>query len=405
LPYSLLPKSFQDAVTVTRHLGLKYLWIDALCIVQDDQEDWERESGNMAAVYQNAYLVLGADMSPNSHGGFLDVGPGGYHGAGTPVAVVESTTIYARSGGPPSLWSSPHPVADEPLSKRAWTLQEQLLAPKMVHFTSKEMVWECNSSEFCECMDMDHAGEIPYPRLSIRDIRLSLSFTSTPDKFKLWYEIVNQVAKRDITMPGDLLPCLSGLAKKFQDSGAGVYLAGLWLDDVQLGLLWRPQRPGVPQTSLRATPYRGPTWSWTSIANPKAPYYYITTKLDRKLTKVYAKVVKAECTPKGKDPLGAVSGGYLEVVAPLLEVPPFLSVPGISTFDFHFTRKQGEKQFILIIGELTLGKVEGLILRHRPDVSKNTYERVGRYQSKQYPLPHERELVQGGWKYSRVLLI
>lgn len=68
-----LPLSFRDAITVTRGLGLRYLWIDALCIIQDSQSDWEIESGNMAAIYQHAYLVIGADMSPNSEGGFLDV--------------------------------------------------------------------------------------------------------------------------------------------------------------------------------------------------------------------------------------------------------------------------------------------------------------------------------------------
>jgi hypothetical protein len=61
--FASLPKSFQDAVTVTRGLGLRYLWIDALCIAQDDKSDWELESGNMAAIYRNVYLVIGADMS------------------------------------------------------------------------------------------------------------------------------------------------------------------------------------------------------------------------------------------------------------------------------------------------------------------------------------------------------
>ncbi|KAF2730048.1 hypothetical protein EJ04DRAFT_393411, partial [Polyplosphaeria fusca] len=55
-----LPKTFQDAVTFTRWLKVRYLWIDALCILQDDENDWERESSAMAATYENSYLTLSA---------------------------------------------------------------------------------------------------------------------------------------------------------------------------------------------------------------------------------------------------------------------------------------------------------------------------------------------------------
>ncbi|CAG7562051.1 unnamed protein product [Fusarium equiseti] len=94
LRYCDLPLSFQDAISVTKGLGLRYLWIDALCIIQDSQADWEIESGNMAAIYQNAYLVIGADMSPNSFGGFLNVQGGGYNGDGWPIATIDNDIIY-----------------------------------------------------------------------------------------------------------------------------------------------------------------------------------------------------------------------------------------------------------------------------------------------------------------------
>jgi hypothetical protein len=67
-----LPRTFQDAVLVTRRLGVKYLWIDSLCIIQDDVEDWQTESGKMADIYSDAYLVIGANRSADCNGGFLD---------------------------------------------------------------------------------------------------------------------------------------------------------------------------------------------------------------------------------------------------------------------------------------------------------------------------------------------
>lgn len=69
MSFGELPKTFQDAVTITRRLGLQYLWIDSLCIIQDSQSDWEAEAANMATVYQNAYVTIAAEAASNSQEG------------------------------------------------------------------------------------------------------------------------------------------------------------------------------------------------------------------------------------------------------------------------------------------------------------------------------------------------
>ena len=231
LRYCDLPLSFRDAIIVTRGLGLRYLWIDALCIIQDSKIDWEVESGNMAAIYQHAFLVIGADTSSDSEGGFLDVQGGGYNGDRWPVATVDNNVIYARSEHRSNNnHQGAHTLDCEPLSARAWALQEQSLSSRMVHFASKEMVWECKSALRCECMELDREGHAPYPPLSLRT--LTSSPNSFPAKFRDWYALVDQVTYRSLTKPEDLLPCLSGLVRYFQDSGAGAYLAGLWREDL-----------------------------------------------------------------------------------------------------------------------------------------------------------------------------
>ena len=58
IPWSKLPKSFQDAISITRAIHVEYLWIDSLCIIQDDSEDWKAESVKMAEVYSGAYLTI-----------------------------------------------------------------------------------------------------------------------------------------------------------------------------------------------------------------------------------------------------------------------------------------------------------------------------------------------------------
>jgi Heterokaryon incompatibility protein (HET) len=68
-PWSSLPRTFQDAMLVVRKLGVTYLWIDALCIIQDDEEDWQRESGRMASIYGSSYLTVSATRARDVEGG------------------------------------------------------------------------------------------------------------------------------------------------------------------------------------------------------------------------------------------------------------------------------------------------------------------------------------------------
>ena len=373
LRYCDLPLSFQHATTVTRGLGLRYLWIDALCIIQDSKSDWEVESGNMAAIYQNAYIVIGADMSSDSDGGFLDVRSGGYNGDGRPIATIDDEIIYARSENRMNNeFQRNHPLGSDPLSTRAWTLQEQMLSSRMVHFASKEMVWECKSVLCCECLQLDRQGVTPNSLLSFRALIDSSDSYST--RFRTWYSLVDQVTYRKLTEPQDLLPCLSGIAQRFQNSGAGSYLAGLWNEDLPMGLLWSQSKD---QKCSRAIPYRGPSWSWASIDGIEDPYGS-RHKHDNLLEKVYAKIMEAKCVPAGKDHLGAVSGGLLKVSAPLVKLEKGLGVLRLYDCDDF----EEENVFCLLIGKTTGGPysrpVCGLLLRQQL-VSTSTFERVGRF--------------------------
>jgi len=367
--YGDLPLTFQHAVTVTRDLGIKYLWIDALCIIQDDQDDWQQESCNMAAIYRDAYFVIGADMSKDSNGGFLDVSETDFHEEKRLIAVDdESNPIFVREeyrrGGE---WDQP--LAFEPLRRRAWTLQEQILATKMVHFTSQEMVWECQYGLICQCMDLDRAGE------NSLELRGYFAFPF-PRRFKAWYQVVNEVMQRHITKPEDILPCLSGLARLLHGVEAGRYLAGLWSNDLLAGLLWIVNHPGK-----RPNPYRGPSWSWTSVDQRYSPYPSIYSfrpeNEDRTLKVAYAKVLEAECTPSGKDPLGTISSGFLKISGPLIRLTD--EVIGERRYDIEVGNKTD--LYCLIVAELWRAQAEvptrGLILRGRLDISEDTFERVG----------------------------
>jgi hypothetical protein len=141
-----LPKTFQDAVHVTRGLGLKRLWIDSLCIVQDDQDDWEAESKLMGHVFSSAYCTIAASCASGSSDGFLKSRPErtcvvmqGPPGDGT-YCVCETIDDFHRD------------VDQGELNQRGWVLQERALSRRTIYFTKTQSYWECGGGVRCETM-------------------------------------------------------------------------------------------------------------------------------------------------------------------------------------------------------------------------------------------------------------
>ncbi|KAF6837106.1 heterokaryon incompatibility protein [Colletotrichum plurivorum] len=136
LPMDLLPQNFLDAILVTRNLGLRYLWIDAMCIIQDSKADWEAEAAQMASVFNNAAITISALNSDCSTKGFL--GP-----RDQPRVVLGPG--FAAHCRLPGIGVA---VLDSPLNNRGWCLQERLLAPALLHFGGGQMYWECRTATF-----------------------------------------------------------------------------------------------------------------------------------------------------------------------------------------------------------------------------------------------------------------
>ena len=136
-----LPKTIQDVVFIVRKLGLRYLWVDSLCIIQDDEDDWLQEAGRMAAVYEGAYLAIAASASADGSGGcFVSREP--QELVRFPCQKGDETSGHMYLG-----------IVDEdaaerifhgPLNARAWVLQEHLFARRTVHFAADQIYWECD---------------------------------------------------------------------------------------------------------------------------------------------------------------------------------------------------------------------------------------------------------------------
>lgn len=317
IPWAALPRTFQDAVLVTRALGVPFLWIDSLCIVQDDSQDWAREASEMASVYENAWLTLAATAAPDGrHGLFTDRQGEEVSSSRTPPApavllrsVVDHLEFVSYAEGKPS--------RALPLLWRGWGLQEQILSTRVLHFTREELLWECRSDMSCECS----------PRsLGLREIGKSLGAArsvwgrdpaETGANIRDWYRLVEVYVKRDLTYDSDRLPALSGIADAFQRTltNAGTYLAGLWENDLIKGLLWRVNspRPRSPDQTYRTHLSSPPSWSWASIG--QCPIYWPISSLRGTHA---AEVIDVSCTRSTVDDKGMVSGGTLTIRGKLI---------------------------------------------------------------------------------------
>jgi hypothetical protein len=164
IPFRRLSKVFQDAIVVLRRFGMRHVWIDSLCIIQDQLEDWQIESSKMGDVYRNSLLNIAA-------AGFGDGGSGLFVDRDRSVLaeriLINADLIcdgkpFMRKGSYISVdfhfWMDE--VGEAPLNRRAWVVQERLLSPRTLHFGSNQLLWECYEFEACESFPEGFPREI-----------------------------------------------------------------------------------------------------------------------------------------------------------------------------------------------------------------------------------------------------
>lgn len=308
---SSLPKTYQDAVCVAHELGIPYIWIDSLCICQDDGADWERESAKMASIYNNAYLTIASSSASSDGAGFLNPRePPKY--VSVPVEVLEGGQAPAVKGNLVLFPVAQHlaasgshyvEMAPEPLSTRAWALQERFLARRALLFSGGQAFYEC--AQFFVSEDGYHTTKTWFHLKDKYDNSPS-SPEMRPDFYyragKKWYEMLRHYSNKKMTKEADKLPALSGLTRAFEDVMGGDYVAGLWKSDLIEGMAFqcfggKHERPAQ---------WRAPSWSWASIDGTLA-----VTEIGGWDDLVEVKDVRVEV--KGENPYGEVSSGELHL--------------------------------------------------------------------------------------------
>ena len=254
---SSLPPTFRDAVVATRALSIRWIWIDSLCIVQDDSQDWEREAVLMGKVYQNAALTLAGASSKSCIEGLFKT-----------VQTVRITETGRPGDQPIEVFARLY--ADKlstefPLLQRGWVLQETLLARRTVYFGRRELLWECRHAA------TKMSSPDPFAQHRFLDWTYPLESKFLPgmpitDVPYTWRKIATVSSSLALTFPRDLFPSLAGIAQIFGTLRSPRYYAGLWEDSLIIDLTWKTySSENESYCGRRLVSWRAPTWSWGSV--------------------------------------------------------------------------------------------------------------------------------------------
>jgi len=368
---------------LTRKLGIRYLWIDAVCIFQDQErqdskDDWALEAGRMRDVYRGAVVTIEAANATRGSEGFLK-----QRSDSRPYCAlrwadrIASTTVYLL----PVFDITDNQLLATKVYTRGWTLQERLLAPRTLSFGTQQISFECANGFVDEARRSTMLPRVTESHLSkdsMRQLRRGKSWLDTlwrsfsrmlglPPIVTLWEQygigwsihgmlnvpggywatyydywrgIVELFTERELTKRGDRLPALAGLANVFQRATGDTYVAGMWKAELLMSLAWQCSdlydsageygnyADGIPANSIvygswpdsvRQSVYIAPSWSWASVKG-RVNFFLHTYQEDRSVH-VYAKVEAVTPEPKyASHPLGSLNGGSLIITGPVLQI-------------------------------------------------------------------------------------
>jgi hypothetical protein len=305
IPLDLLPLTVRQFFQLARTLKFEYVWVDALCIVQDSTNDKKKEIGNMATTYYNATLQISAVASLGaSHGLLPPEWPKWGYDAKNGLSpsewdVKRQEEWNAEKDDHHKIMSACRSLEQDiwdgrlrdfyRLLTRGWAFQERILSRRCVHFTRFELMWECKHARECEC-------GWKRPESSGSGIgNLINNFSAAFDEvcydptrnqagleklIPLWRECVMSYSKRDLSEPDDRLVAIEGIARMLRGPEFNtLYLSGLWIDAMPFDLLWRSDQTSELVSAKTRKTLR---WSWPTVKSRKRPSWSWSSFKSRK---------------------------------------------------------------------------------------------------------------------------
>jgi hypothetical protein len=333
-----LPATFRDTAALAMELGVSYIWIDSLCIIQDSAPDWLHEAQRMASVYAFSHLTIAASASKNPTTG-LSPSP-----RPRTVIVRPSWKGFIQEWGlqPGQTLRVTNPWYDEfsntivsaPLNRRGWTYQEYALAPRVLHCTDGEWWWNGISDEIHRetstkaIQFFTGPASITWPDKLAFFSKERRRLLRTPDVW-FWDYLTAQYNQRALTKRKDKLVAFGAVAQLFGQVNdlpvdkPGEYVAGAWRSYLPFGLHWSVGENAerhVSQPGSEDEQYVIPSWSWASIDGLVRFHDGKSLKETReKQIKGMPRLVDVNVVTEG-GPFGPVKSGYIILHGPIFRI-------------------------------------------------------------------------------------
>ncbi|KAL9019545.1 MAG: hypothetical protein Q9185_003165 [Variospora sp. 1 TL-2023] len=397
--------------------------------MQDSLEDWVHEAGSMGDVYANSHCNIAATWNSSSDDGcFTKRNPSEVEGliVNPKWTGLKTTTFRVVEFG---LWENL--VTSAGLNKRAWVVQERLLAPRVLHFGRTQLAWECHEVDACEtypagllvAQQSEHTMHKALdPGTEGKKLQSMGDSRSSPNlhAHHIWNKIVAAYTAGELTVASDKLVAITGLAVRMQSLIQSEYLAGLWRDTLSSDLLWKviggKQANGLPST--RVVQFRAPSWSWAALDGHIMPGRPNTER-------ILISIEEAVTDPVVPgNPLGQLKSGWIRLRGVLLsgtvkplesstsqpdKLPVYFAAGNNTAEHWIFQDIQNElsDQSVFCLVVSTKNQYDGTLVQglalHCTDTVKATYRRVGLFEG-EYKSSKQHSLIQYSKSTRRVEL-